>query len=181
MDAQSQRQTTWRDGASGARIIPNPKLKRLDQVREVVRLKHGSPVGCVEARSSWTNPTGSCDRSPWRNAAELPVVIQPRTLRQPDRRRDSGFGDFAFPRPIRTSWWPLSSPASAAQPPSRPLLIFLPRPPPDSPNRQQVRRLASVLFHCTATVIIAHKLRRFSACLRQVHPTLIEMPRLLLS
>ena len=44
MQEKSQARS-WRDGRSAAaaqRIIPNPKLKLLDQVREVMRLKHYS-------------------------------------------------------------------------------------------------------------------------------------------
>ena len=39
---QSEMASTRRSGAGRERVIPNPKLKLLDQVREVMRLKHYS-------------------------------------------------------------------------------------------------------------------------------------------
>ena len=52
-DGPSQALASRRSGASrGGLIVPNPKLKLLDQVREILRLKHYS-IRTEQAYSDW--------------------------------------------------------------------------------------------------------------------------------
>jgi len=64
---ESGRESQPRRGARGQgrpvrreRIVPNPKLKLMDQVREVLRLKHYSiPESLAKERIAWRTSGGS--------------------------------------------------------------------------------------------------------------------------
>ena len=61
-------------------VVPNPKLKLLDQVREVLRLRHYS-IRTEQSYCDWIRPPCYTSCQPSRQA--IPVLFRPKPLINP--------------------------------------------------------------------------------------------------